>query len=68
MYILIAHCTNGVEYPDLVAKKKKTIVNHLKELGYYYSKVYEMWIHRDTKKMDGKVLIDYTIEEIEELK
>lgn len=62
MYLLIALTLNGNTRNEAVAQHKKTLVKHLKGIGYHYSKLHRCWICGDDEECD------YTIEEIEVMK
>jgi len=64
MYLLECIGTGGMRGVELVAKKKSTIVNYLKEKGYYYSKNLNRYID-DRYKNTGT---DYVIYPVDVLK
>jgi len=66
MYILISIGTNGQRYNELVSRDKKKLEDHIKEKGYYWSKVTNRYID-DKKSGKGGSGTDYVIHSIDEL-
>lgn len=64
MYILIEIGTNDSRNTCKCSKKKKIIVEYLKEKGYYWSKKFNRYVD-DKNSGSG---LDYEIKFIEELK
>ena len=68
MYLLIRIGTNDSRHSELVSKLKRPLVEHIKEKGFYWSKINGRYVDDKTTGIDGGSGTDYIITKIEELK
>ena len=67
MHILIRIGLNGITFHELVSRSKNKLENHIKDLGFYYSKKVGYYIDDKTVKIKGGSGTAYIIEEIDEI-
>ena len=67
MYILNQIDYHGFAQPQVISKRKKKLVQYLKDRGYYWSKKIGRYIDDKTTKLQGGSGIDYSIEKIDEI-
>ena len=67
MYLLIRIRTNDIRTIELVSKSKKSLENHIKEKGFYWSKKCNSYIDDKNCGISGGSGTDYLIEFIDEL-